>query len=163
MGSRKDIKYPPKSLHSDINDIIQSIFFGETAPSLDDLISLPFFDVNPRGLTAESGEETDMKPEYLEVLSILRGGQPARKKKQRKPPAPSTSAAAPVTPTAATEPLISSQPIPAPPPPSSRPSNPPPATSDRASLLSAIRTAGGRGAAQLKKVEAVNDRSAPRL
>ena len=55
--SRKDIKYPPKSLHSDINDIIQSIFFGETAPSLDDLISLPFFDVNPRGLTAESGEE----------------------------------------------------------------------------------------------------------
>ena len=54
--TKRDIKFPPASMPSQVGEVIQKIYFDGSSLTLDDLIGHPFFDVVPKGLTPESGD-----------------------------------------------------------------------------------------------------------
>lgn len=55
--TKKDIKHPPETCNEQVAEIIHSIYFDDTPPTLDDLIAHPFFNVVPKGLTENAGED----------------------------------------------------------------------------------------------------------
>ena len=52
-----DIKSPPPNCHPQVNKILHSIFIQQPPTTLVELIALPFFNVTPKGLTPDAGDE----------------------------------------------------------------------------------------------------------
>jgi len=168
--SKRDIKHPPVGCPEEIKTILNMIFIQRPAATLDDLITHPFFNVIPRGLSATNEDhdlEVDISPEFAEIFAAIAEKKPLKplksskgtRRKRKGTDSPKTTSTTQPLLDPASQPPTNNNPPPAPAPPTPRASaaaDGPPA--DRSQLMKSIRQ--GKS---LKHNADVNDRSAPQL